>query len=69
MLNVSRILSKMSTDADFCQSLIQTKKLSFLLDLLYEFQAFTPFIVRVAFVLANITTYFEEARKQLYTKD
>ena len=30
-----------------------------------EFQTFTPFIVRVAYILANLTTYFEEARDQI----
>jgi hypothetical protein len=56
-------------DADCCMTIIQTNKLCFMVDLIYEFQAFTPFLIRVAFVLANITTYFEEARDQIGAYD
>ena len=30
-----------------------------------EQQAFTPVVVRLAFVIANLTTYFDEARDQV----
>ena len=36
MLNVSRILSKISMDADCSKAIIQTKKLNFLTDLINE---------------------------------
>lgn len=38
-----------------------------MVSLIDEFQSFTSFLVRIAFVLANLTTYSEEARDQLGT--
>lgn len=65
MLNISRILSKVSMDTACCMGIIKTKRLQFLVDLIYDYQNFPPFLIRIAFVLANITTYFEEAREQI----
>lgn len=67
MLNISRILSKVSQDTECSKAIISTKKLDFLVALIDEFQSFTPFLVRIAFVLANLTTFSEEARDQLGT--
>ena len=67
MLNVSRILSKVSMDSDCSKAIIATDKLEFLNGLITEFQTYTAFVVRIAFVLANLTTYFDEAREQLGT--
>jgi len=36
MLNISRVLSKVSADQDCAKSLIQTNKLSFLVDQIHE---------------------------------
>ncbi len=69
MLNVSRILSKVSMDTDCSKAIISTSKLVFLNDLIQEFQTYTAFVVRIAFVLANLTTYFDEAREQLGTAE
>lgn len=65
MVNVSRILSKVSMDNDCSYAIIKTKKLCFLVDLLYDYHKIRDFPVRISFVLANLTTYFEEAREQL----
>lgn len=65
MLNVSRILSKISSDNDCSKAIISSKKLDFLVSLIDEYQSFTPFLVRIAFVIANLTTFSEEAREQL----
>ncbi len=67
MLNISRIISKISSDPECSKAIIQTKKLDFMVSLIDDFQAFTSFLVRIAFVLANLTTYSEEARDQLGT--
>ena len=69
MLNVSRILSKISMDSECSRAIIQTKKLNFLVDMLVEWQTYTPFVARISFVLANLTTYFEEAREQIGTPE
>lgn len=69
MLNVSRILSKVSMDSDCSKAIIATDKLVFLNGLITEFQTYTAFVVRIAFVLANLTTYFDEAREQLGTAE
>lgn len=69
MINVSRILSKVSMDNDCSYAIIQTKKLPLMVDLLYDYQTIRDFPVRIAFVLANITTYFEEARDQIGAYD
>ena len=29
------------------------------------YEEFTPFVIRIAFVLGNLTTYYEPAREQL----
>ena len=63
MLNISRILSKISSDTECSKAIISTKKLDFLVSLIDDFQAFTPFLVRISFVLANLTTYSDEARE------
>ena len=63
MLNVSRILSKVSQDSDCARAIISTNKLEFLTSLISEYQPYTAFVVRVSFVLANLTTYFDEARE------
>jgi ribonuclease D len=63
MLNISRILSKVSSDPECSKAIISTKKLDFLVALMSDFQSYTPFLVRIAFVLANLTTYSEEARE------
>ena len=65
MLNVSRILSKVSLDADCSMQIIKTNRLGFMLDLVLEYQTFTSFLIRIAFILANLTTYFDEAREQI----
>ena len=65
MLNVSRILSKVSSDSECSKSLIQTNKLNFLADMIAEWEQHNSFIVRIAFVLANLTTFFDEAREQV----
>jgi hypothetical protein len=65
MLNVSRILSKVSSDSECSKSLIQTGKLNFLADLISEMESLNSFIVRIGFVLANLTTFFDEAREQV----
>lgn len=33
-----------------------------------QFEEFTPFVIRIAFVLGNLTTYYEEARTQICSK-
>ena len=65
MINVSRILSKVSMDNECSYSLIKSNKLQSLIDLLSDFQTIRDFPVRISFVLANLTTYFEEAREQI----
>jgi hypothetical protein len=69
MLNVSRILSKISMDNECSRAIIQSKKLDLLVDLISEWQTYTAFVVRITFVLANLTTYFEEAREQIGVSD
>lgn len=63
MLNISRILSKVSLDADCSKAIISSKKLDFLTKMVEEYHTFPPFMVRIAFVLANLTTFSEEARE------
>jgi hypothetical protein len=63
MLNVSRILSKVSLDADCSMQIIKSNRLGFMVDLIYEYQGFTSFLIRIAFILANLTTYFDDARE------
>ena len=63
MQNISRVLSKVSLDSECSKAIISTGKLRFLADLICEWQHQTLFVQRIAFVLANLTTYFDEARE------
>lgn len=65
MLNVSRILSKVSLDPDCSLQIINTNRLGFMVDLIKEYQGFTSFLIRISFILANLTTFFDEAREQI----
>ncbi|TNV74288.1 hypothetical protein FGO68_gene13245 [Halteria grandinella] len=69
MQNISRVLSKVSLDSECSKAIIATGKLRFLADLLCDWQHQTLFVQRIAFVLANLTTYFDEAREQIGTAD
>ena len=69
MLNISRILSKVSMDNDCNLEIIKTNKLPFLVGLINEYQTFTSFLIRIAFVLANLTTYFDEAKEKIVQMD
>lgn len=70
MLNVSRILSKVSQNDECSKVIISTKKLELLTRILGgEHQTYIQFVQRIVFVLANLTTYFEEAREQLGTPE
>ena len=42
-----------------------SKHFTELIDLLVEFKDFTSFLIRLAFVLGNLTTYYDEARYKL----
>lgn len=65
MLNISRILSKLSLDHKCSVELLKTQELPFLMDIMCEYKEQTPFVIRIAFVLGNLTTYYEPARFQL----
>jgi hypothetical protein len=65
MLNISRIISKLSLDNNCSKEILITKNLTFLIDIMTQFKEFTPFVIRIAFVLGNLTTYYDEAREEL----
>ncbi len=65
MLNISRILSKVSLDPDCSLQIIKTNRLGFMVDLIKEYHGFTSFLIRIAFILANLTTFFDDAREQI----
>jgi hypothetical protein len=55
----------LSLDNNCSKEILITKNLTFLMDIMTQFKEFTPFVIRIAFVMGNLTTYYDEAREEL----
>jgi len=66
ILNVSRFLSKVSIDFNCAEQLVMNRdNLPVFLKIMVQYKESSAILIRVAFVLGNITTHYEEARKEL----
>lgn len=61
-MNVSRLLSKVSIDFYCANQLVQTDNTKLFLRALNTFKENSAVFIRLAFVLGNLTTHYEEAR-------
>lgn len=60
MLNISRVLSKLSIDQE-CAKLMINQAYT-LINVMHLFKENSPFLIRIAFVLGNVTTHYQQAR-------
>ena len=65
MLNISRILSKLSLDYHCSIQMSSAENLKAVLSVMSTLKNNTPALIRIAFVLANLTANYEEARYEL----
>ena len=64
-MNVSRLLSKVSIDFNCAEQMVQTTNTKVFLDTLEQYKEHSAVVIRIAFVLGNLTTHYEMARREL----
>ena len=64
-LNIARILSKVSLDGKCAFKIVKSGHLSSFLTAMVLHRDSSAILIRLAFILGNLTTNFEEARLQL----
>jgi hypothetical protein len=70
ILNVSRLLSKVSIDFNCAEQMVATKNTKVFLGTMQHYKENSAVMIRIAFVLGNLTTHYEMARNELCrTKD
>lgn len=62
IMNISRLLSKVSIDFNCADQLVQTHHTSTFLNTMNHHKDNTAVLIRIAFVLGNLTTHYEQAR-------
>jgi hypothetical protein len=65
ILNVSRLLSKVSIDFNCAEQMVNTKNTPVFLESLERYKENSAVLIRIAFVLGNLTTHYEQARHEL----
>ncbi len=65
MLNTSRLLSKISIDPHCAASMVKKEHLQVIVDLMEQYAEIPTILIRVAFVLGNLTTHYEDVRYEL----
>lgn len=64
-MNISRLLSKVSIDFNCADQLVQTKHTTTFLNSMEVYKDNSAVLIRIAFVLGNLTTHYDKARKEL----
>ena len=62
ILNVSRLLSKVSIDFKCAEQMVQTSNTKVFLATLEQYKDNSAIVIRIAFVLGNLTTHYVMAR-------
>jgi hypothetical protein len=65
ILNVSRLLSKVSIDFNCAEQMVKTKNTKVFLGTMQHYKENSAVMIRIAFVLGNLTTHYEMARNEL----
>lgn len=65
IMNISRLLSKVSIDFNCADQLVQTKHTLTFLRTMTTYKDNSAVLIRIAFVLGNLTTHYEQARQEL----
>ena len=66
IMNISRLLSKVSIDFNCAEQLVQSKNTQVFLDMMQKYKENSAVLIRIAFVLGNLTTHYEQARVELF---
>lgn len=69
ILNVSRLLSKVSIDYNCAEQIVQTRTSSVFLGTLEQYKENSAVLIRISFVLGNLTTHYVMARRELCQVD
>ena len=64
-LNIARLLSKVSLDVRCSQKIVKSGNIRGYLDKMVQFKESSAILIRLAYILGNLTTNFEEARQML----
>ena len=64
-MNISRLLSKVSIDYNCAEQMVWTKKTQVFLGTMQQYKENSAVLIRIAFVLGNLTTHYERARIEL----
>ena len=62
ILNASRLLSKVSIDYNCAEQMVQTRIAPIFLESLEQYKDNSAVLIRVSFVLGNLTTHYAMAR-------
>ena len=65
IMNISRLLSKVSIDYNCAEQLVNTHKTQVFLNMMGQYKDNSAVLIRIAFVLGNLTTHYDKARKEL----
>jgi len=65
IMNISRLLSKVSIDYNCAEQLVNTNKTQVFLNMMALYKENSAVLIRIAFVLGNLTTHYEKARREL----
>ena len=64
-LNIARLLSKVSLDYKCAEKIVQSGHMRGYLDAMVQHRDSSAILIRLAYILGNLTTNFEEARIKL----
>lgn len=70
ILNIARLLSKVSLDPYCADQIVQSGHLAkFMNSMVTTHRDSSAILIRIAYILGNLTTNFDKARQQLNHKD
>lgn len=65
IMNISRLLSKVSIDYNCADQIVHLKCTNAFLETMVLYKDNSAVLIRIAFVLGNLTTHYEQARREL----
>ena len=68
-MNISRLLSKVSLDFNCADQLVNHQKTGLFLTMMNKYKENSAVLIRIAFVLGNLTTHYQTARQELCKKE
>ena len=68
-LNIARLLSKVSLDYACAEKIVKSGHIKGYLNAMVQHKESSAILIRLAYILGNLTTNFEEARQKLCVQD